>query len=344
MELRRVQMTGGSSFVVTLPKDWIQEMRIKKNDPVGLIVQPDGTLLVTKKTTDEPLQRVKEIELGHITDPSFLFRMLIGTYITGFTEIRISSKQRFPPFVRSVVRDFTQMTIGQEIVEENDTLIVIKDLLNPAEMPFDNTLKRMFVIVRNMHGDAITALETHNHALATDVINRDLDSDRLNWLIARQTNMIMQNPSLSRKMEVSVGMAMYYHIISRIIERIGDHAVRIAENAEPIMDIDLDPKIVTALKKASILSMNIFDKSIISFFNADLKEAHKTIESVSALENICGDISNMAFKQETVTAISVSYVAESIRRAGEYSADISENVINYIVEEDRSLHRRPAGK
>ena len=40
MELRRVQMTGGSSFVVTLPKGWIQEMRIKKNDPVGLIVQP----------------------------------------------------------------------------------------------------------------------------------------------------------------------------------------------------------------------------------------------------------------------------------------------------------------
>jgi phosphate uptake regulator len=145
-------------------------------------------------------------------------------------------------------------------------------------------------------------------------------------------------------MEVSVGMAMYYHIISRIIERIGDHAVRIAENAQPIMDIDLDPKIMTALKKASVLSMNLFDKSIISFFNADLKEAHKTIESVSALENICGDISNMVFKQETVTAISVSYVAESIRRAGEYSADISENVINYIVEEDRSLHRRPAGK
>ena len=326
------------------PKTGFRKCGSRKNDPVGLIAQPDGTLLVTKKTTEEPLQRVKEIDIGHITDPSFLFRMLIGTYITGFTVIRITSKQRFPPFVRTVVRDFTQMTIGQEVVEETDTLIVIKDLLNPAEMPFDNTIKRMFVIVRNMHEDAITALETHNHTLATDVINRDMDADRLNWLIARQTNMIMQNPSLSRKMEVSTGMAMYYHIISRIIERIGDHAVRIAENAQPIMDVELDPKIMNALKKASVLSMNIFDKSIISFFNADIKEAHRTIESVSTLENICGDISNMAFKQETVTAISVSYIAESIRRAGEYSADISENVINYIVEEDRSLHRRPTGK
>ena len=131
MEIRRVQMTGGSSFVVTLPKEWITEMRIKKNDPVGLITQPDGTLLVTKKITDEPLQRIKEIDIGHITDPSFLFRILIGAYITGFTTVRVTSKQRFPPFVRSVVRDFTQMTIGQEVAEETDTLVVIKDLLNP---------------------------------------------------------------------------------------------------------------------------------------------------------------------------------------------------------------------
>ena len=156
------------------------------------------------------MQRVKEIDIGHITDPSFLSDTYRYLYY-GFTAIRITSKQRFPPFVRTVVRDFTQMTIGQEVVEETDTLITIKDLLNPAEMPFDNTIKRMFVIVRNMHEDAITALETHNHILATDVINRDMDSDRLNWLIARQTNMIMQNPSLSRKMEVSVGMAMSCH-------------------------------------------------------------------------------------------------------------------------------------
>ena len=330
--------------MVTLPKDWVQEMRIKKNDPVGLITQPDGTLLVTKKTTDEPVQRVKEIDIGHITDPSFLFRILIGTYITGFTTIHITSKQRFPPFVRTVVRDFTQMTIGQEVVEETDSLITIKDLLNPAEMPFDNTIKRMFVIVRNMHEDAITALETHNHTLAADVINRDMDSDRLNWLIARQTNMIMQNPSLSRKMEVSTGMAMYYHLISRIIERIGDHAVRIAENAQPVLDAEIDPKILAAIKKSSGMSMQIFDKSIISFFNADIREAHKTIESVASLEHLCGEISNMAFKQETIMAISISYIAESIRRSAEYAADISENVINYIVEEDKSLRRRTAGK
>jgi hypothetical protein len=35
----------------------------------------------------------------------------------------------------------------------------------------------------------------------------------------------------------------------------------------------------------------------------------------------------------TPLAISLHYIAESIRRTGEYAGDISETVINYLVEE-----------
>jgi phosphate uptake regulator len=344
MEIRRVQVTGGASFVVTLPKDWAEEQHIKKNDPVGLVVQPDGTLLVTKKITDEPLQRTKEIDSSKVTDPSFLFRMLIGTYISGFSTIRITTKERFPPFVRTIVRDFTQMTIGQEVVEETPTVIAIRDLLNPSEMPFDNTIKRMYVIVKSMHEDAITALETQNRSLAQDVITRDMDADRLNWLIARQTNMIMQHASLSRKMGISPKMAMHFYMLSRIIERVGDHAVRVAEHAMPVMDAEIDRKILGSVKRSSMMSLEIFDRSITSFFSNDMKEAHRNIESISALEKICGDINNMVLKQDTLVAINIGYIAESIRRSGEYAGDISETVINLLVEEEEGCRKAKAGR
>lgn len=337
MEIRRVQVTGGASFVVTLPKEWAEEQKIRKNDPIGLEIQPDGSLLVTKKITDEPLQRTKVIDTGAVSDPAFLFRFLIGAYITGFTTITLTAKEKFPPFIRTVVRDYTQMTIGQEVVEETTTTIAIRDLLNPAEMPFDNTIKRMYVIARTMHEDAVTALETGNRALAQDVINRDTDVDRLNWLIARQTTMIMQNPGLSRKMGIVPGMAMYYFLISRIIERVGDHAVRIAEHAEPVMGAAADKKILSAIKKSSSLSLEIFDRSIVSFFNNDMKEAHRNIESLHALEKICGDINNMVLREETLAAVNIGYIAESIRRSGEYAGDISETVINLLVEHEQGL-------
>lgn len=52
-------------------------------------------------------------------------------------------------------------------------------------MPYDNTLERMFVIIKTMHEDAVTTFETHNWSLTMDVINLDTDANRLNWLIAR---------------------------------------------------------------------------------------------------------------------------------------------------------------
>jgi len=335
MELRKVQFTGGSSYVLTLPKEWIDAEKIKKNDSLGVEVQPDGALLITRHTDQEAVQRTKEFDLAGITEPAYLFRLLIGAYISGYTFVVIHSQQRLQPFVREVVRNFTQMTIGQEVVEETDTEILLKDLLNPAEMPFDNTIKRMFMIVKAMHEDAITAIRLQNQTLANDVTARDNDVDRLHWLIARQTNMILSNAALSRKMNVSPVMALHYFTISRIIERIGDHAERIVLIAQPILAKGIDPEIIRKIAKASELSVAIFDRSIVSFFNNDMKKANQNIESMRVLKTLCEDINTIVLQQETADAIALGYINESVKRAGEYAADISENVINYLVEEER---------
>jgi phosphate uptake regulator len=333
MEIRKVQITGGSSFVITLPKDWADAQQIKKNDPLGLIAQPDGTLLVTRDITEGQFQREKRFDVSSISDPAFLFRMLIGSYIAGYTTITITAKTRLPAPVRMVVRDFTQMTIGPEVVEETDTSIILKDLLNPAEMPFENTIKRMFVIVKNMHLDAVTAIETRDDGLCENVIARDNDVDRLHWLIARQTNIVLKNAHLARKMGVATNKVVNTYVISRIIERIGDHAVRIAENTIKIGDITIGEEISAEIRKASIIAMSLFDKSIVSFFTMDLKAANRNIEQVEKFEETCENINRLIMKEDPGHAIWLRSIVESVRRSGEYAGDISESIINYLIEE-----------
>lgn len=334
MEIRKVQITGGSSYVITLPKEWAESLHIRKNDPLGLVVQPDGTLLVTKETRDVSQQRVKRFDVTSIREPTFLFRLLIGSYISGYTTIEVVSKTRLSGSVRMVVRDFTQMTIGPEVVEETDSSITLIDLLNPTEMPFENTIKRMFVIVKNMYLDAVNILETQNLDLAQDVISRDNDVDRLHWLIARQTNLILKNASIARKMGVTPGRVINSYIISRIIERIGDHAVKWADNAKKIAAQKLDDQVLNGIKAASTLSLSIFDKSIVSFFQGEMMESHKNIERVEELEDLCEEINDLAKKYHPDVLVPLRYIAESIRRSGEYAADISETVINCLVEEE----------
>jgi phosphate uptake regulator len=229
------------------------------------------------------------------------------------------------------------MTIGQEVFGESELAVTLKDLLNPAEMPFANTIRRMFVIVKAMHEDAIAAIRTRNATLAADVTARDNDVDRLHWLIARQTSMILSDTALSKRMGVSPVMAVHYYVISRIIERIGDHAERIMQNALPILLKEIDPEILEKIVKASDLSVGIFDRSIVSLFDADMKKANHNIESLRELETLCDEMNAPVLSQETPDAIALGYIIESIRRAGEYSADISENVINYLVEEEQEV-------
>ena len=80
------------------------------------------------------------------------------------------------------------------------------------------------------------ALQNKDKNLAGDVLSRDDDIDRLNWLVARQYNIILQNVSLAGKMDTTIGMASTCFLISRIIERIGDHVVRIARYVPKIVE------------------------------------------------------------------------------------------------------------
>ena len=331
MEIRRVQMTGGSSYVVTLPKDWIKSLKVKKNDPLGLLMQSDGTLLVTTKMTQDKTHRIKEFDVNDTTNQTYLLRRLIGAYISGYTSIKIKSSKRMPPAMRVIIRKFTQTTIGQEIVEETDTTITLKDLLNPTEMPFDKTIRRMHIIVKSMHEDAMCALEENDRKLAEDVISRDNDVDRLHWLVARQHNIILRNVSLAEKMDITIEMSSICFLISRIIERIGDHVVRIAQNILSLVDDKLNKEIVECIHSASELSLDIFNKSIGAFFRRDIKASNENIDSVSRLESLCEEINTLALQQIGVTAISIGYIVESIRRVGEYAEDISEIVINHLI-------------
>jgi len=329
MEIRKVQITGGSSYVITLPKDWIKSLNIKKNDSLGLIVQKDGTLLVTPDKVIEKKRKQKEYIVDSDTDKTYLFRLLVGAYVMGYSDIAIRSKDIMPPQIREAIRMFTQIAIGPEIVDEEPNLFVVKDLLSPMEMPFEKTVKRMYSLVESMHKDAIKSLKSNNKELAENVVSRDFEVDRLYWLATHQYNVILTDIMLSKRMGLSQEDASYYFLISRILERIGDHAAILGENVVKVID-KLNPDILKEIESASTLSLEIFSKSFESHFKKDIKKANENIDAVEKLIEKCEKINNKALNLG-IEAVPVVYIVESIRRTGEYSGDISEHTINYLI-------------
>ncbi len=332
MEKRKVQMTGGSSYIITLPKEWVNARGIKKNDVLDIIENSDGSLSIVpegkgKKRSEKSIR----IDCKEINDPNFIFRMLVAAYIRGYTTIIVQREPSIPPELRTSVRRFVQNTVGLEIIEEDESTIEIKDLLDPSEMPPERTIKRMYMLVKNMHEDAIYALLKGKSDILSDMGERDMEIDRLYWLIAHQYNSISCDRKIAEKLGIDPGLGVYYFLIAKTMERIGDHAVRISENGMRILKLDKKPAIFERIEEASKMSMEIFTESIDSWIRKDIKNANRNIENVRELVKYCEEISESALREKGIMAVSLNSIIESIRRTGEYSADLSEMAINYLI-------------
>ncbi len=177
------------------------------------------------------------------------------------------------------------------------------------------------------------ALKTKNKDLADEVISRDDEIDRLHWLIGRQSNIVLRDIILSQKMGISLEDANYYQQMSRYLERIADHAVKIATNVKIIVENGLSEDIIEKIGVANKIAVDLIDQNLQARMNKDIKMANENIEAVSNLIEVCEAISIKPEQYHVKTSIATSYVVESIRRAGEYAGDISELIMNHLINE-----------
>lgn len=349
MEIRKIQKTGGSSYIVSLPKKWAKEVGIEKifNDngkpQVGIITRQDQTLLITPKTEGEQEQKTKIINVDDITNDQLLYRILVGTYIMGYNLIEITSKSRLDVAITKTVKSFIDDSIGLEIIQENPNSLKIKDLLNPADLSFNDWIERISNLVKNRFNDALISLKEGNDEIANSVINRDTEVNRLRWLIARQHNIFSKNLILAEKMAEKMEQdgkrkqksIADYSSISRIIERVGDHAVLVAKNNLALIKFkeDITPELIELVPEVGNQAVDIFTRSVKAFFDQDIYEANRIIEEVDEIVSDCAEIGNLALGLGGEAAIAAGFVAESIRRCAEYSADLGEYIINFVIDE-----------
>lgn len=332
METRKVQLTGGSTYVVSLPKRWVLDSGIQKNDYVGIIPRDDGSLIVTSKVERSQKARKKSFMMEGDAEGDHLLRKLVGAYMTGYSEIEVRMKPRLSTDVRSAVRDFSRMTIGTEIIEETTNLMVVKDLLDPSDLPFQKSTRRMYYISRRMLFDAVQAFVNNDQELALDVTSRDVEVDRLNWLMARQYHMIMRDLSLAEKLGTSATTAINYILISRLIERIADHSCKICLSVQSLESVELPDKLRKWIGRLGEKSVDLFDQSVDAFFREDTDGLNEIIDLVDRAISECDRLVNKVSRWGEEGAVALSYIIESIRRAYSYARDIAEVAINHLVD------------
>ena len=225
METRKVQVTGGSTYTVSLPKTWATENGVSAGSVVEFYPEDDA-LLLTPRSEDERTEGT--LDVTDLEDEE-LRRAVVTMYVSGFDIINLEAP-RITAAQRRAIREAAQGLVGLEVIGETAEQVVLQDLLDSSELSITNAITRMRLVALSMLSDAITALAEDDDDLAQDVIERDDDVDRLWSMVSRVFRSVLRDPSTATEVGLGRETCFDYHSSARQLERIADHAVNIGED------------------------------------------------------------------------------------------------------------------
>ncbi len=327
METRKVQKTGKSTFIVSLPKSWAVRNGIKPGSIIYITQGESGDLVLSPERSSQNL-RIK-LDIGEKCGDA-LIRDIIGCYLSGYRTIEVVSSHMTPAQKRDIHQIVSKL-IGPEILEETGNKVLIQDLLNSEELQSDRALRRLRTVVRSMIQDAIGALVNMNKSLALDVVQRDDDVDRLNLLISRQFTEMLRTGSLSQS-SIDVITAFNYALAASNLERMADHAHSIARLVVEY-DVQIPQEVASELSRITSIISGLIDESISSLLNRNTEAANSIIArtkeiratSMKSLEPIISSPPNAIDQEEIMVRIVLS---SSIARFLDHINNIGELTIN----------------
>ncbi len=345
-EVRKVQFTGKSTYVLSLPKRWIEEMHLKAGDQVALIRELDNSLSILPFISGlrESVNEVTAIVLPDDSS-SRVKRKVVSMYLAGYDIIHLKSKSgRINPALRDGVREVVRRNlIGTEIIADASDKITLQVLLSMPELSISTAIRRMYLIASSMHRDAMLGLTELNYELANEVIKSDDEVDRFSLYIFRNLVMAMQNGRVLREMGLeNPSNCLSYRVAAKSIERVADHACGIADKATKLKD-KIPEKSLQKIDKMSHLALTVFENSVEALLRRNYQLADKTVDTAENIRTLEDEVIAILEVDNMHDQANIKLALESIRRTAEYASDIAEVAINETigeVTEKQSVDRR----
>jgi phosphate uptake regulator len=335
-ETRKLQFTGGSTYIISLPKKWIDQNQLRKGSVIRIREEEGGLLSIipTETATQQKLDEAT-IKVAPKDLPDSVIRKTVSAYLVGYNllHIKAESQKQLSAKQRHEVKNFSRnMLVGTEIVTDTPEELTLQVLLSYPELSIQSALRRMSIITASMHRDAITALKELDHQQAKEVATTDNEVDRFNLYIVRQLKTAIQNPRIIKEIGLQNARdCLGYRLVTKSVERTADHAANIAENLLLIKN-KLELETIEKLEKMSTLAVVMFETAIEALFRQDYALAESIVEKTEEIISMEKEAVVSSQKIDVEDAPHLRLIIESIRRTAEYASDIAEVVLNLTIE------------
>jgi|Deesub1362B_J571_1020462.scaffolds.fasta_scaffold00173_37 phosphate uptake regulator len=276
-EYRKLQFIGGSSFMVSLPKDWVEKFNLRQGDTLLVSVEEEGSIRIIPSTL---IGRTEPPERAIIEEPDFkeserFKREIFAYYLLGIDQIEIQMKNRVTPEVTSILNDITRSLIGIEITSMERDKIVLS-CLTSKDLSIDSVTTRMKQLVSTIIEGICDYVEHLNENLIPSLVDMEEDVDRFYLLSVRLENIGM------RKMHDSglsswdfLRMLLGHRLITKCVEEISDELMKVLDHLRGIRLNSAEKSMIVSELEAL---RSCFESSIDAFTNEDLENAHRSYE------------------------------------------------------------------
>jgi phosphate uptake regulator len=325
METRKVQVTGGSTFTVSLPKDWATENDVSSGTTVEF--HAEGDLLLLTPQRDEG-RTEGTLDITDLDEDHELTRAVMTMYVSGFDVITLHT-DRMTASQRRTIRDATQGLVGLEVIEEMPDRMMLQDLLDSSELSIENAVTRMQLVSLTMLEDAVEAVVTDDDELAQDVMERDDDVDRLWYMTSRVFRTVLRNPTAANEVGFPRETCFDLQSSARQLERIADHATKIAElgleidelpdnAAEPLRELQ---------REVSRVPETAMDALLTEDSDEAVELASEARAHMSVIDELVREVDVEIHEFEPQLAQMLGLVIDSLSRTADYGTNIAESAL-----------------
>ncbi len=262
---RRIIRFGNSSFVVSLPKDWISKHKLKKGDLIYFSENPDNELvLAPKNSQDIPVDNPITIETDDKTVLE-IQRELTSAYINSFNEIIFTGKKVSEK--KEIIGKIVSEKMGIEITEESSSQVTVKDILDFESLSFERSVKRMDNIIKSMFEELIIGLRgpVFKEWTFKEMSRADRDVNKMYFLILKIVRRCQSDTTSMRKLKVDSRTVSNASWLAFHSEYIGDELKRIAKFLTQEKIIESERKhlldVILALEKEYIETLSSYHRN-----------------------------------------------------------------------------------
>ena len=321
---RRLQQIG-SSFLVSLPSEWVRRNDLKKGSIIIIEIHSNNSLSLL--SSDSIGEEQKQVAIAYSsTSVDYVVNQIYGAYLLGYDIIRIQGNGQMAFDHRDRIKHAMRKLAGLEIIEEDSANIICQFLLDAGTLVVEKILKRMSTIISGMYKDTIDLLgkEGENN-IRKSIISRDGEVDRQYFLLVRLIRSAILDQQLANKLNLSNIDILDYRIAANYLENAGDYIKDFTRTLPRIGSQEL----LNEMVQAGILTVKMQEKSIAAFVSNNRIESSDVIKFYYKFNQLMDSIKELSTRSNelkefmpSVSLLNSIYSMDKIARCWVDIADL----------------------